>query len=516
MRASGRVLWRAAWALALGLSGLLFAAFAPSAVARDAVVRSFDGTPISLHFFPAAGLRPGQRAPTVMEGPGWGGTAAANPDGATAAALGVVGLGPLHRSGYNVLTWNPRGFDGSGGLAEIDSAGHEGRDVSAVISWLARQPEARLDRPGDPRVGMVGGSYGGGIQLTTAAIDHRIDAIVPDIAWHSLLTSLYKADTVKLAWSQLLALAAQAAGQRTDPTIAKADAEGQASNILSPDVVHFFATRGPGQLVSRIRAPTLLIQGTVDTLFTLREAVGNYEILHAHHVPTKMLWFCGGHGACLTNPGDTGRIERDTLRWLARYLKGEKSVKTGPGFEWLDQRGRSYSAPSFPPPSGRSLSATGSGRLSLIASGGSGPYRGPFPANGGLGAEVASATPSRAANAVDVSFTARSPGLILGAPQLQLTYRGRGAGVPARVLAQIVDDQTGKVLGNQITPIPVVLDGTRRTVALPLEIVIASLRRGSRLTLQLVAQSSLYDTHPAGGSVTFSRISLTLPSVRVG
>jgi len=106
--------------------------------------------------------------------------------------------------------------------------------------------------------------------------------------------------------------------------------------------------------------------------------------------------------------------------------------------------------------------------------------------------------------------------LILGAPQLQLTYRGRGAGVPARVLAQIVDDQTGKVLGNQITPIPVVLDGTRRTVALPLEIVIASLRRGSRLTLQLVAQSSLYDTHPAGGSVTFSRISLTLPSVRVG
>ena len=33
---------------------------------------------------------------------------------------------------------------------------------------------------------MVGASYGGGIQLVTAAIDNRIDAIVPTIAWHAL------------------------------------------------------------------------------------------------------------------------------------------------------------------------------------------------------------------------------------------------------------------------------------------------------------------------------------------
>ena len=86
----------------------------------------------------------------------------------------------------------------------MDKPGYEGRDVSALISWLARQPEAQLDRPGDPRVGMAGGSYGGGIQLVAAAADHRIDAIVPDIAWHSLLTSLDKNNTPKLGWGTLL------------------------------------------------------------------------------------------------------------------------------------------------------------------------------------------------------------------------------------------------------------------------------------------------------------------------
>ena len=54
-------------------------------------------------------------------------------------------------------------------------------------------------------MGMVGGSYGGGIQLVAAATDCRIDAIVPTIAWHSLVTSLDKADTFKSGWSNILA-----------------------------------------------------------------------------------------------------------------------------------------------------------------------------------------------------------------------------------------------------------------------------------------------------------------------
>jgi len=42
--------------------------------------------------------------------------------------------------------------------------------------------------------------------------------------------------------------------------------------------------------VKQINAPTLFVQGTVDTLFTLDEAVENYRILRSRGVPTAMIW----------------------------------------------------------------------------------------------------------------------------------------------------------------------------------------------------------------------------------
>ena len=107
-------------------------------------------------------------------------------------------------AGYNVLTWDARGFGGSGGQVMVDNANFEGRDVQALLTHVANQPEAQLDRPGDPRVGMTGASYGGGIQLVTAGIDRRVDAITPVIAWNSLLTSLYKDGSPKLGWGSVL------------------------------------------------------------------------------------------------------------------------------------------------------------------------------------------------------------------------------------------------------------------------------------------------------------------------
>ena len=89
-------------------------------------------------------------------------------------------LGPLRRAGFNVLTWDSRGFGESGGTVEVDSQDFEGRDVSALLDWLATQPEQQLDAAGDPRAGMTGASYAGGIELVAAGIDRRIDAIAPD------------------------------------------------------------------------------------------------------------------------------------------------------------------------------------------------------------------------------------------------------------------------------------------------------------------------------------------------
>ncbi len=486
------------------------------ASARDAHVRSFDGTRILVHFFPAAGLKRHQRVPTVLLGPGWGQLGSTDQNSKTSPAGGVIGIGVLRHRGYNVLTWDPRGFGGSGGTVEVDSPKFEGRDVSAMTGYVARQPEALLDKPGDPRVGMVGGSYGGGIQLVSAAIDHRIDAIVPDIAWHSLATSLAKNQTAKSGWGLPLYLAAAAAHARLDPEIISSANAETTSFLESPSALRFYAARGPGNLVKKITAPTLLIQGTVDTLFTLNEAVENYTALRANHVPVKMLWFCGGHGVCLTNPGDTGRIQRETLSWLGRYLKRRPQVRTGPGFAWLDQNGRSYSAPSYPLAPVGSLVGHGGGSLPLIAAGGSGPAPLPPNSTGILGPAGSNFAAAKATNAVNVTIAApRRWSLIMGAPRLSFRYHGTAPQADARVLAQILDERTGKVLGNQITPIEVNLDGATHSVRLPLEIVTATALRSSRFALQLVAQSTLYNTHPQGGSVTFSNVKVSLPMVKL-
>ena len=164
-------------------------------IPSDYNLTSFDGTTIRIHWFPDP-LGPGGRShPTVLMGPGWG--SSGDTDTSQAGIQGALSIAQLWQGGFNVLTWDPRGFGHSGGEAEVDSPNDEGRDVSAMLNWVAQQAGVQLDRPGVPRVGMVGESYGGGVQFAAAERDCRIDAIAPTIAWHSLGTSLDKNQTPK-------------------------------------------------------------------------------------------------------------------------------------------------------------------------------------------------------------------------------------------------------------------------------------------------------------------------------
>ncbi len=188
-------------------------------------------------------------------------------DGVLTNALGMPSILALRNAGYNVVTWDPRGEYFSGGQLQIDSPDYEARDVSAIISWVATQPEVKLD--GDPtnldppRMGMVGASYGGGIQLVTAATDHRVDAIVPTIAWNSLTSSLYKAQSFKSGWGTLLSAVLVLTLARTNPAIIPATIYGDLTGHLTPADVALLEQRGPGlptDLLSQITAPTLLIE----------------------------------------------------------------------------------------------------------------------------------------------------------------------------------------------------------------------------------------------------------------
>jgi ABC-2 type transport system ATP-binding protein len=479
------------WAGAAVVGVLLAVAGVAPAQARDDSISSFDGTRIVLSFFPADGLKAGQKAPTVLFGPGWSQDRSQDDGGSGGGVGDLFGAVP-------VLTWDPRGFNDSDGTVTVDGPDREGRDVQELIAYTARQPEALLDAPGDPRVGMTGASYGGGIQLVVAGLDDRLDVIVPDIAWHSLETSLYKDQTAKGGWSNLLyALGLPASKNRLDPHIGSAHQQGLTTGRISDENVRWFVSRGPGGLVKRIRIPTFLTQGTVDTLFTLNEATANYAILRGNGVPVKMMWFCGGHGSCFTPTGPADHVNQAVLRWLARYLKRDASVNTGPRFEWLDQDGKTYSGSDFPLAAGPALVASGSGTLPLA----------PGPGEGGAIAAT------RAANAVNVAIPAPSaPTSLVGAPKLTLTYSGTATPTDSRLYAQIVDDATGIVLGNQVTPVPVTLDGAQHTITRPLEMVSALAKPGSGLTLQLLGASSVYDLGRTTGAVTFSGIRVELPT----
>jgi ABC-2 type transport system ATP-binding protein len=445
-------------------------------------------------------------------GPGWGQAGDSNPNGES--IQGVLTIASLNKAGFNVLTWDPRGFGKSTGMAEVDYSKYEGRDVQRLLTWVSQQPGVQLDRPGDPRVGMVGASYGGGIQLVTAGIDCRVDAIVPVIAWHSLVTSLGKADTFKQGWSSILIQVSSSA--HLDPMITQSYQQGVQTGTVSPAGQAWYAARGPGdELVGRIKAPTLIIQGTVDTLFTLDEGVTNFRILRKNGVPTSMLWFCGGHGACYTNPGDPNRVEHAAIAWLQRYVQRDQSVQLGPRFDIIDQNGVRYTADDVPNPSS-SVTATGTGSLPLTAEGGSGPATAKPAPTDVVGSTAAAIMPGKATNAVDVTAHAgQAPQLLVGAPTVTLHYKGTVAAGdrPERVFAQLVDDTTGLVVGNQVTPIPVVLDGKERTTTVPLEWIAFDLTPGSSVTLQLVATTVAYGQPRLGGSVQFDQARVALPVV---
>lgn len=168
----------------LGVTTWLVWPSAPEARGQEQRITVLDGpagdqrVELDATFFPPAG---GGKAPVVLVAHGFGGTKQSVRQQATRLA----------QDGYAVLTWSARGFGRSTGEIALNSPDYEVKDVKQLIDWLARRPEVQLDAAGDPRVGIVGGSYGGAIALMTAAHDQRVDAIVPQITWADLADALF-------------------------------------------------------------------------------------------------------------------------------------------------------------------------------------------------------------------------------------------------------------------------------------------------------------------------------------
>jgi ABC-2 type transport system ATP-binding protein len=252
--------------------------------------------------------------------------------------------------------------------------------------------------------------------------------------------------------------------------------------------------------VSQIRVPTLLVQGTADTLFTPSEAIRNFELIERSGVPVHMLWFCGGHGVCLTQ-GDNGRVEGRVVGWLRRWLMDDHAADADPTFEWLADDGQWRSAPDWPMAPGTAMTAKGSGTLTFS------------PADTASSGLAVAATPSP--NAVNVAIPSPAQHVdAVGEPKLDLDYQGTATDPRGYVFAQIVDEQRHLVLGNQVTPIAIKLDGLPHSVSRSLEGVAAAIDPGAHYTLQIVGGSSVYGPVRSASTVALKAIRLSMPSVR--
>ncbi|MEU0553122.1 alpha/beta fold hydrolase [Dactylosporangium sp. NPDC006015] len=253
--------------------------------------------------------------------------------------------------GYAVLTWTAQGFGDSTGEIHLDSPDWEVKDAQRLLDWLAARPDIQTDGSGDPRVAAVGGSYGGALALLLAAHDKRVDAIVPMITWNDLSRAFLPEATgkdpsggvFKKQWAGLFfgsgnaltdssALTSQAAPQRT-PTgdaqcgrfakdVCEAYLDIATTGEADKDAIALLRRSSPASVLDQIKAPTLLVQGQVDTLFPLSESDANARGIAATGTPVRVAWFTGGHDGGTGPQSEVDRLRYLTAQWLDHYIKG--------------------------------------------------------------------------------------------------------------------------------------------------------------------------------------------------
>lgn len=303
---------------------------------------------------------PGDRFPVVVEGHGYSGSretefdddGEVDPETAHFPAIDELFRGlPFH--GYIGVSIEQRGHGDSipengGGYARIIDPEAETQDTIAVLDWIhdnADDFQVQLDAesaiPKDFKVGLIGYSYGGGFQFPLALLDARVDTIVPNGTWHSMMNSLVPGDAVKNGFVGLLCLLADTGGVVNTPLVATlceqlGPTNLQAGNIrtrrdleeavitegfTADDLVEIFdrhvrdlqlrqidmrpwCTPGDTGCTSTGEAfvgrsvPTLLLQGNRDVLFNLTEAYWNWAYFRdnaAANVPVTLLSTEGGH-----------------------------------------------------------------------------------------------------------------------------------------------------------------------------------------------------------------------------
>jgi ABC-2 type transport system ATP-binding protein len=301
-----------------------------------------DGKPVKLDATILT-TDPATPRPAIVLAHGFGGTKADSE--ATARTLALAG--------YTLIIYTARGFGESGGRIHLDNPAYEGADARKLVDLAASRPEVAKDGD-DPVIGFAGASYGGAVSFLAAGLDHRVDAIAPAFTWHSLRQALFpqyqvvgaakspadvspanRRGVFKQRWASLLfsnaggrpATTNQRTGDRDglcgrfDPELCRGYLTAAETGEAGEELSELLDESGLENILPRIEAPTLIIQGEDDTLFTLDQADANFRGLPAS-TPAAMKWVAGGHDA----EGSVEPLIDDLEEWFGRYLKRDGSA----------------------------------------------------------------------------------------------------------------------------------------------------------------------------------------------
>ena len=511
MRAPRRML---AVALALLVAGITGGADAAPTISHGEVT-SFDGTAIAYTLFVPDDASSEDPVPIVFMTHGWGMRR-------ERANAGMVAN--LTGAGYAVITWDQRGFGDSGGEAQVDSQDFEVRDVQALIDLVADPATTGgavlLDADGDPRMGMIGGSYAGGIQLMTAAADTRVDAIVPQITWNDLPEALRPGGVLKLGWDVLLYGSGFATGTaegldapggpRTGAyaqEIHQSFVEGLALNDWSDETFAWYDSRstkhyvGGTDVLPGVQAATLLVQGVNDTLFPINHAIDTYNAITANGSEARMIFFCGllvgsthavhslrADASC--DDGDQGPfITAAALQWFDRHLNGNPGATAISPISFQTQDGTFATATALP---SETVAGAGTGTLvNTVAP---------------TSSSQALATPS--AGGFRVPITGASGRTLLGVPEVDLAVTGTG--LESYVFMRLLDvapDGTEIVIDDQVGAQKVVnLSDVAQQSTVELPGVAWEVASGHELVLELTSTSADHSSSrvPSVSDITLS------------
>ncbi|CAM5587487.1 alpha/beta fold hydrolase [Streptomyces canus] len=287
----------------------------PAPVHREDQVMALDGVRIDTSYFTSSDAG---RRPAVLLAHGFGGSKYDVREQAE----------NLARDGYAVLTWSARSFGRSTGKIGLNDPKGEVQDVRKLIDWLARQPQVQLDKPGDPRVGVAGASYGGAISLLAAGYDDRVDAIAPAITYWNLSDALFPNGVFKKLWAGIFVNSGGGCA-KFEPQLCRMYERVAESGTPDAQAEKLLDERSPSAVGDRIKVPTLLLQGQTDSLFPLGQADAAAKAIRANGAPVDVDWIAGGHDG---GDMETGRVQARVASWFDRYLKDDKSADTGPAF----------------------------------------------------------------------------------------------------------------------------------------------------------------------------------------